>query len=48
MMIIVTTGDTTDLADKNREMEAADGDVNGAAVLHVVYEGGAPAELKNH
>ena len=44
MMIIVTTGDTLDLADKNREMESADGDVNGAPVLHVVYEEAAPVE----
>jgi len=35
MMIIVTTGDTTDVADKNREMEATDGDPAGAPVLNV-------------
>ena len=44
MMLIVTTGDTLDTADKNREMESADGDVNGAPVLHVVYEEAAPKE----
>ncbi len=44
MCIIVTTGDTTDLADKNREMESVDGDAAGAPVLHVVYEEGAPQE----
>jgi hypothetical protein len=44
MMIIVTTGDTLDLADKNREMESADGDAAGAPVLHVVYTEAAPQE----
>ena len=40
MMLIVTTGDTLDTADKNREMESADGDVNGAPVLNVTFTGG--------
>ena len=39
MMIIVTTGDTLDLEDKNREMESADGDAAGAPVLNVTFTG---------
>ncbi len=40
MCIIVTTGDTTDLGDKNREMESVDGDAAGAPVLNVTFTGG--------
>jgi hypothetical protein len=40
MCIIVTTGDTTDVADKNREMESADGDPPKAPVLHVTFTAG--------